>query len=382
MRFEFAAAGRIVFGCGAASELAGFMREFGSRAFVVTGSGPKRHKALLDSLAAVEAVRFAVSGEPSVSTVAQAVEPARASGCDVVVGIGGGSVIDTAKAVAALLTNPGEVMEYLEVVGQGRPLVNMAAPCIAVPTTAGTGSEVTRNAVLSVPDKHVKVSMRSAGMLPRIAVIDPYLTRSMPPELTAATGMDALTQLIEPYVCTRANPLTDGICIEGLTCAARSLRTAYEDGEDMGARQDMAVASLFGGLALANAGLGAVHGLAGPLGGMTPAPHGVICGRLLAAVMRTNLHVLRRDNPDSPALGKYARIARILTGNPDAAADDGPEWVARLTADLEIPSIRSFGLTTTLIPDAAQQARQASSMKANPAVLTQHDLKKILTECL
>jgi alcohol dehydrogenase class IV len=380
MRFEFAAAGRIVFGCGVALELGAHVREFGGRGFVITGSRPERFGTVLESLGTIIAGRFAVSGESSVDVLAEAVGQARDAECDVVVGIGGGSVIDTAKAVAALLTNRGGVMEYLEVVGEGRPLTETAAPCVAVATTAGTGAEVTRNAVLYVPDKRVKASMRSASMLPRLAVVDPDLTRSMPPEVTAATGLDALTQLIEPYVSCRANPLTDGICVEGLARAARSLRRAYEAGEDMAAREDMALASLFGGLALANAGLGAVHGFAGALGGMTGAPHGVICGRLLAHVMRANVEAMWQREPRNPAMARYDRIGRIVTGDAAATARDAIEWVGGLCEDLAMPSLADYGLTAELIPQVVEMARRASSMKGNPIVLTDEELTRILAD--
>lgn len=379
MRFEFAA-GRIVFGCGTVSELGGHVRALGTRVFVITGSSPVRYAAALDSLKTITGGWFTVSGEPSVEVLGEAVEQARAAQCDVVVGIGGGSVIDTAKAVAALLTNHGAVMEYLEVVGEGKPLAQTAAPCVAVPATAGTGAEVTRNAVLYVPDARVKVSMRSASMLPRLALVDPELTRSMPPEITASTGLDALTQLIEPYVSCRANPLTDGICVEGLTRAARSLCRAYAEGQDIGARQDMAVASLFGGLALANAGLGAVHGFAGPLGGMIGAPHGAICGRLLPWVMRANVAAMRQRSREHPALRRYERIGRIVTGDAKATAEDAIDWVKRLCVDLAIPSLAAYGLTSELIPQVVENAKRASSMKGNPIALTDEELRQIAAD--
>ncbi|RKY04259.1 MAG: alcohol dehydrogenase, partial [Planctomycetota bacterium] len=262
MKFEFATARRIVFGDGTAMQLSKHAAALGRRAFVITGSNPGRLSKLLDSIGEVTVSRFAACAEPSTDLLAEAAGQARADACDMVIGIGGGSVIDTAKAVAALLTNSGAVMDYLEVVGLGKPLANPSAACIAVPTTAGAGAEVTRNAVLYVPDKQVKVSMRSATMLPRLAIVDPELACSMSAAVTASTGLDALTQLIEPYVSHLANPLTDGICLEGLARAVRSLRRAYEDGHDMQARRDMSLASLFGGLALANAKLGAVHGFA------------------------------------------------------------------------------------------------------------------------
>jgi len=318
MRFEFATATRIIFGPGTISEAASLSGEFGTRAFVVTGRTAERAEPLLGRLSkqGTDYVTFNVPGEPTTTMATAAVEAARLAGCELVISIGGGSVLDTGKVVAAMLTNTGRLQDYLEVVGAGNPLSLSAAPHIAIPTTAGTGAEVTRNAVMSVPEHKVKVSMRSPFMLPRLAVVDPVLTHSMPPSVTASTGLDALTQLLEVYVSCQANPLTDGICREGLGRAGRSLRRAYEDGKDSDARQDMALASLFSGLGLANAKLGAVHGFAGPLGGMYSAPHGVICARLLPFVMAANVQALRRGTgevrrggptPDRRQLGKRSR---------------------------------------------------------------------------
>ena len=283
MRFEFAAATRILFGPGTLQEVASLALGMGKRAFVVTGRSAERAAPLLEGLKEhrVESVLANVPGEPTTDLALAGVERARETQCDFVIGIGGGSVLDAGKAIAALMTNKGDLFDYLEVIGRGNPLAHPSAPYIAVPTTAGTGSEVTRNAVLASPEHQVKVSLRSPSMLPRLAVVDPELMYSMPPAVTASTGLDALTQVLEPYVSNQANPMTDGICREGLGRAARSLRRAYEDGRDAEARQDMALVSLFGGLALANAKLGAVHGFAGPLGGLFPAPHGTICARLL-----------------------------------------------------------------------------------------------------
>ena len=382
MNFEFATAGRIVFGDGTAMQLSRHAAAMGRRAFVITGSNPARLCDLLDSIGELAVSRFAVAGEPSTDLLAVAVEQARADACDMVIGIGGGSVIDTAKAVASLLTNTGAVMDYLEVVGLGKPLANPSAACIAVPTTSGAGAEVTRNAVLYVPDKHVKVSMRSATMLPRLAIVDPELTRSMLPAVTASTGLDALTQLIEPYVSHLANPLTDGICLEGLSRAVRSLGKAYEDGRDMQARRDMSLASLFGGLALANAKLGAAHGFAGPLGGMLRAPHGVICARLLPHVIDANVRALLDRDPENPALARYDRVARIMTGSDSARAKDAIDWVGRLCLDLHVPSLTEYGLTAELIPLAVEKAKSAGSMKGNCITLTDEELTQILAESL
>ncbi|NQU43994.1 iron-containing alcohol dehydrogenase, partial [bacterium] len=275
MRFEFATAGRIIFGSGQSRQVPDLAAGLGKAALVVTGRDASRAKDLLDCLseAGLQPVVFQVPGEPTTDLALEGAELARRQGCDVVIGFGGGSVIDAGKAIAALATNPGDILDYLEVIGCGQPLLMIPAPYIAVPTTAGTGAEVTRNAVLGSPVHRVKVSMRSPHMLPKIAVVDPALTASMSAELTASTGLDALTQLLEVFVCNQPNPLTDAVCREGLGRAARSLRRACERG-DAAAREDMALASLFGGLALANAKLGAVHGFAGPVGGMFPAPHG------------------------------------------------------------------------------------------------------------
>jgi len=380
MRFEFATATRIIFGPGTIKEIAPLAAELGGCAFVVTGRTAERAKPLLEQLnkKGIEYVTFNVPSEPTTTLVAEGVKLARQSESDLVISIGGGSVLDTGKVIAALLTNSGELEDYLEVVGLGKPLTQAPVPHIAIPTTAGTGAEVTRNAVIAVPEHKVKVSVRGSFMLPRVAVVDPELTHSMPSSLTASTGLDALTQLIEPYVSNKANPLIDGICREGLKRVGCSLRQAYEDGSNSSAREDMALASLFSGLALANAKLGAVHGFAGPLGGMISAPHGVICARFLPYVMQTNVRALQTRTPDSPALAKYDEIARILTGKKTAQADDGVEWVKALCAALELPSLDEFGFKESDFPMVVAKAKKSSSMKGNPIALTDDELMKIL----
>lgn len=379
MRFEFATATRIVFGPGTIQEVGPRAAEMGRRAFVLTGRSPKRATPLVEQLQGqgVECTTFSVSEEPTTAMASEGVEQARQAGCDLVVGIGGGSVIDTGKVVAALLTNRGRLMDYLEVIGAGQHLTNMPVPYITIPTTAGTGAEVTRNAVLRSPEKHVKVSMRSASMLPRLAIVDPELTHSMPPAVTASTGLDAITQLMEAYVSNQSNPLTDGICREGLRRAARSLHRAYEDGSNRDAREGMSVASLFGGLALANAKLGAVHGFAGPLGGMFSAPHGVICARLLPSVMEANVRALRSRAPGCPALARYDEVAQILTGRAAGAAD-GIAWVQDLCAALRVASLGEFGLKEADLPAVVEMSKRASSMKGNPITLTDRELTEIL----
>ncbi len=384
MRFEFATATRIIFGAGALREIGPMAATLGRRALVVTGRGIERATPLLDLLAeaGVQTALFSVAGEPTTDVARQGVERAREAGCDVVIGFGGGSALDTGKAVAALLTNPGDLFDYLEVIGQGRPLTQPSAPYVAIPTTAGAGAEVTRNAVLLAPEQRIKVSLRSPLMLPRVALVDPELTYSLPPAVTASTGLDALTQVLEPFVSLKANPLTDAICREGLRRAARSLRRAYKHGDDPAAREDMALVSLFGGLALANAGLGAVHGLAGPLGGLFPAPHGAICARLLPAVMAVNVRALQQRAPASPALRRYAEIAHILTGDPSASAGAGVEWVQELCRALRVPPLSDYGLAREDFPTVVEKAAQASSMKGNPIHLTVEEMQGILEAAL
>ena len=332
--------------------------------------------------AGLGAATFSVAGEPELATVEQGVKLAKAERCELVIGFGGGSALDAAKAIAAMLANDGELLDYVEIIGRGKPLTKPSAPFIAIPTTAGTGAEVTRNAVLASPEHKVKVSLRSPLMLAKVAVVDPELTYDLPPALTASTGLDALTQLIEPFVCNRANPMTDGLCVEGLRRAARSLRIAFSKGQDKDAREDMAVASLFGGLALSNAGLGAVHGFAGPIGGSFSAPHGAICAALLPHVMAMNLRALRQRDPHGPALYRYEEAARWLAGDMKARADDGLKWVHALVLDLKVPRLGSFGIQREHFPDLVAKAVNASSMKANPIVLTPEELAEILESAL
>ena len=330
MRFEFATAMRIVFGEGTVATLPELVRTFGTKPMVVTGASIERAAWLISALSAES---FRVAGEPTLELVRDGARLVKRAACDVIISIGGGSVIDAGKAIAAIATNGGEPLDFLEVVGKGRAITVLPLPFIAVPTTAGTGSEVTRNAVLGSTEHGVKASLRSPLMLPRVALVDPEMTYDLPPAITAATGLDALTQLIEPYVSARANPMVDAICVDGIRRVAGALRCAYLDGTDHEARRDMAIGSLFGGLALANAGLGVVHGFAAPLGGSWNAPHGALCAAVLPHGMSANVAALRARAPQHPALDRYAAIARLLTGLP-ASAEEGIEWVRVLCAEL------------------------------------------------
>lgn len=382
--FEFATATRIVFGAGKVAELPTFTGEFGKRILLVTGSEPRRFSKVVAALEAVcdTLEFFPISGEPSVPTIEDATRLARDWSIDVIVAIGGGSAIDAGKAIAALAANEGDPLNYLEVVGKGNPLTQPPLPFIAVPTTSGTGAEVTRNAVLSVPEARVKVSLRSTLMLPKVALVDPELTHDLPAGPTATTGMDALTQLIEPYLCSRANPLTDALCVEGIQRAARALPVAVREPGNASARADMSVASLFGGLALANAGLGAVHGFAGPIGGMFPAPHGAVCAALLPHVLRANLDALRFRDAGNPILARFDTVARLLTGNAEAGADDAVDRCRSLAESLDVPGLSAWGVLENDVDEIVSKAAKASSMKANPIVLTAEELAQALRAAL
>jgi alcohol dehydrogenase class IV len=383
--FELATAGRIVFGVGVAAQVGPIAAEHGRRALVVTGRDPTRAAPVLDGIRAAgcAVAVFTVAGEPTVADAERGVAAARAHASDLVIAVGGGSPLDAGKAIAALLRNPGPPLDYLEVVGRGLPLAHDPAPFIAVPTTAGTGSEVTRNAVLSATEQQVKVSLRSPKMLPRAAVVDPALTLSLPPAVTADVGLDALTQLIEPFLSRKANPITDAFCRDGIARAARALPRAFADGRDLEARTDMSLASLLGGLALANAGLGAVHGFAGPIGGAFPsAPHGAVCARLLPEVLRINARALRERAPQSPALARLDEVARLLTGDPSATVEQGVAHVRALIHALQIRPLSAYGVGPGDLPALVERSRRASSMKGNPLDLTDAELHEALAAAL
>jgi len=383
--FEFATANRIIFGEGKLREMLTIAPEFGQRALVVIGSSVERAKPLLDLLdeAKVAYNTFQVSGEPNIVLITAGVKLAHDSESQMVISVGGGSVIDAGKAIAALATNPGDPIDYLEVIGKGQKLVNAPLPFVAIPTTAGTGAEVTRNAVISSPEHKLKVSLRSPLMLPRVALVDPELTYGLPKEITAYTGMDALTQLIEPYTSNAANPLTNAICREGIQQGYRALEGAYVENHPA-SRNAMALASLFGGLALANAKLGAVHGFAGVLGGMYSAPHGAICAALLPHGTRMNIRVLESREPNNPALRHYIEIARIVMPGIDHRSARGGvlSWIDELIDLLKIPPLSAYGIKSEDFPEIVEKSAKSSSMKGNPIVLTNDELTEILEKAL
>jgi alcohol dehydrogenase class IV len=374
----------VIFGPGALNDIGKLASGLGKRVLVCAGHRGGDVERLTSLLLAggLAGAHFPVTGEPTLETIQAGCRAARENECDLVIGFGGGSAMDTAKAIAAMLANPGDLLDYLEVVGRGQSIKNPPVPFIAIPTTAGTGSEVTRNAVIAVPEQRVKVSLRSPLMLAKIALVDPELTYSLPPEITASTGMDALCQVIEPYTSQRANPFTDLCCREGIRRASRSLLTAYRQGNDPTAREDMAFSSLMGGLALANAGLGAVHGFASVIGGMYAAPHGAVCAALLPPVVQVNARALAQREPGNPAVARYAEIASWVTGNQDAEVADLVHWLEDLRSQLNIPRLGACGITAGEAGEIVEKSAIASSMKANPIKLSRDELAEILASSL
>lgn len=380
MSFDFSTAGRILFGAGILDELPNLIDSYGQKALIVRSLYPGNYESLAAILEKIniEHIAYIVVEEPTIDTVTEAAHIARVNRCDFVIGIGGGSAIDTAKAVAALLTNAGDLMDYLEVIGKGLPIKNRCASLVAIPTTAGTGSEVTRNAVIDVPDKRVKVSMRSQLMLPWVVIIDPILTLSMPPQVTASTGLDAFIQVIEPFVSARANKMTDLFCLEGMRIAANNLRKVYYHGDNLDARTNMCAVSLFGGLALANAGLGAVHGIASVIGGMYNVAHGQVCASLLPAVMMVNISALSDREPESQALTRYSTITQIVTGSSKTTFRDGIQWFSDICIELDIPELRKLGIKKDEFAQIIRASKLSSSMKSNPIELNGEELLEIL----
>ena len=380
MKIDFGTSKRIIFGKGELINFPKYSEGFGKRCFTIHGKNPFYCKPFFDILENLhlEITFFTVNKEPDIELINAAVSLARKNKCDFVVGIGGGAVLDTGKAVAAMLTNKGDLLDYLEVVGKGLPLQSPSKLYIAIPTTAGTGSEATRNAVIDVPDKNVKVSMRSPFMLPSIALVDPDLTLLLPPNITASTGMDAFVQVLEPYVCKNPNPMVDMFCRDALPRVSQNLLQAYRDGANIEARENLAWVSLLGGLSLANASLGAVHGFAGPIGGMFHVPHGSICAALLPNVMRVNIENLERNHPNGSTINRYKEIAFWITGDPKAKVYDGLDFVENLCLELKIPKLKQMGIIKSDFSKIVSKSKNSSSMKGNPVNLSDEELTRIL----
>lgn len=384
MNFSFQTASEIHFGEGVSRKLPDLFGDQFRSVFVLTGSDSKRHARTIGSLtqSGIEVFVYPVSEEPTVDSVNQAADALRESQAEAVVAIGGGSVLDTGKAIAALANNEGAVSDYLEGIGKGIPLDAPSLPFAALPTTAGTGSEVTKNSVIGVPDAGVKVSLRSASMLPKWAIVDPELTYNLPSVITAYTGMDALIQCLEAYLSKNATPLTDGIAREGIRLAARSIRAACGEDLDTLAKAELCAASLNSGIALANAKLGAVHGFAGPLGGMIEAPHGAICASLLVPCLTANLRAISSREKDNPAKAKLDDVAALVTENPQAKASYAIAWFSSLVSELPLKRLGELGLDTSQIEAAAKKSATSSSMQGNPITLTKYELIEILEEAI
>lgn len=380
--FDFSTAGRVIFGEGRLREVGGIAQEYGTRALVVCGSVERTQPlfARLDD-AKISFTHFAVKGEPTLVLVKEGVELAKASGAQMIISFGGGSAIDAGKAIAALVTNPGDALDYLEVIGKGQKLTQEPLPFIAIPTTAGTGAEVTRNAVVSSPEHRLKVSLRSHLMLPKVALVDPELTYGLPRDITAYTGMDAITQVLEPLVSNAANMMTDMICQLGLLYGANAIFDAYTS-DDHAARATMALVSLWGGIALTNAKLGAVHGFAGVLGGMYDAPHGALCAALLPHVTHVNVRALQEREPNNAAIRRYTSAVNYLSGYKVSDPAQTAEILRELTRSLSIQPLRVYGIQSKDFPEIVEKSAKSSSMKGNPIVLTPDELTEILDRAL
>lgn len=380
---------RIEFGSGVLKHLPAVARRYGTHALIVTGAGSFKHSPFWQAVGAglqKQGMRWqhlAIAGEPSPSLVDEAVRKLRAEAIDVVIGIGGGSALDAAKAIAGLLKPGNSVMDHLEGVGPELPYVGPATPFIAVPTTAGTGSEATKNAVLSVQGEGgFKKSFRDEQLVAEVALVDPDLLATCPPSVIAANGMDAFTQLLESYVSSRAAPLTDSLAWGGMKAARDGLLAFYADAGDAIARERMAYAALVSGITLAQVGLGSVHGLAAPLGAFFPIPHGVVCGTLVAEATRVNIEVLRARAPEHPALEKYAQVGRLLARqgqlSQSAAQAALIDTLTAWTRTLQLPRLAHYGVTAADLPRIVANSR-GSSMKTNPVALDDAEIAAILT---
>ncbi|MGH2722425.1 MAG: iron-containing alcohol dehydrogenase [Actinomycetota bacterium] len=386
LTFSFRTSSEILFGSPGTQRGPELAAGHGGRVFLVTGAGSLERSGALDAILdrlddlGAEVTRFVVGSEPDVGLVDTGAARCREAACTAVLAVGGGSVIDTAKAVAAVAAVGGQAIDYVEDVGGGRSLPRRGLPLVAMPTTAGSGSEVTRNSVLRVPDRAVKRSMRSDHLLPRVAVVDPALSAGAPVPVAAAAGLDALTHLVEAYVTVGAQPVTDALAVPGMRMALAALRKLAAGAADTPSGEQMALASLYGGIALANAGLGAVHGLVAPLGGAFAVPHGAACACLLPHTLTANHRALRERMPGHPALVRYEEIAGIV--NPGGTSiERAAESLEGLRIALGVAPLGAYGIAATAFPDILAGCR-GGSMRGNPVVLTDGELAGILSAAL
>jgi alcohol dehydrogenase class IV len=368
-------------GNGTLQQLATHSTQLPTPIAILTGPTRPRHAPLWEQLnthPSDQLVPLQIEGEPSDRTLAHLTQEARQHNCQSVIAYGGGSVLDAGKALAALLTNNQPLTTYLELIGDAQPLTQPPAPMIAIPTTSGTGAEATRNAVITIEEANLKVSLRHPNMIPDTVILDPLLTLSAPPSVTAASGLDALTQLLEAFVSQRAHPLTDALCRSGLSHLAEALHTAYHNGQHQQARAHMSYAALLSGIALTHVGLGSVHGLAGPLGGLLRAPHGEICATLLPHAIQTNLTALTHRAPQHPALAKYQEAAHLILQTAGATPHDLIDWLHQTLQDMQIPTLQQAGLSPSQFSTLIPHAQRATSMKGNPIPLTDDEINLLL----
>ncbi len=392
MEFELLHTPQILFGTRQFQNIGAVIKNYGSKALIVANEGALEQggaRRILDETLPennIDASFFIVKGEPDIEMIDQGVIQGKDFAAETVVGIGGGSAVDAGKAIAGLITNGGSARDYMEIIGKGYKITKPALPYIATPTTAGTGSEVTKNGVISAKEEGFKASIRSPLLIPLVAIVDPALMITVQPDVTARCGMDALTQVIEPYTSNKAQLITDSLAKLGMKTAAGSIRTTYSSGDDIQARQAMALTSLLGGICLANVGLGVVHAYASPIGGMFPIPHGTICATLLAPTVEINIRELQKKDPNHPVLEKYAHIGNFLIGkrfnSPKEAHEAVVEFLYKLTKDLNIPSLSHAGISSKDFPVIVEKAKKSSSMRYNPIVLNDQALHEILERAL
>ncbi|MFX1284988.1 MAG: iron-containing alcohol dehydrogenase [Promethearchaeota archaeon] len=387
MEFEFLPTPRIFFGPKQFHNIGTLVKEFGARLFVVASgsalNSPETRETFTVSIVKQE-IRFEtylIRGEPTIETIDLGVQKAKEFKADCFLAIGGGSTIDACKAIAGLYTNGGSARDYMEVIGKGATIIKPPLPIIAVPTTAGTGSEVTKNAVILAEQEEFKASIRSPFLIPKIAIVDPRLMLTVPQSVTATCGMDALTQLIEAYTSNKSQPLTDSWALLGIKKASKFLLTCYRNGQSLEARENMALASLLSGICLANAGLGAVHGFASPMGGLK-IPHGVICAALLAPTIEANIKQLTMMDPKNKTLVKYAKLGEIVSEKTYPSITDAHDalvdYLKSLTKELNVPTLSEFSLTDSIVQIIVEKAKKSSSMGYNPIELKKEVLIDIL----
>ncbi len=386
LRFDFLNTPQIVFGKGRFQEIGDLLSQYGKRILIAgSESAFSQIKEQFEAIISKKKISYEIifiKGEPDIHQIDSGVELGIKQKADAVLGIGGGSAVDAGKAIAGLISNGGSAKDYMEVIGKGSKITKQPLPYIAIPTTAGTGSEVTKNAVVLSKEDGLKTSIRSPLLIPKVALIDPELMVNVSPEVTAYCGLDALTQLLESYTSIKSQPITDSLAILGIRRIIKSLIFVYENGDDVSSREDIAFAALLSGICLANAGLGAVHGFASPIGGMLGIPHGVVCGALLAPVIEENIRQMVAEIPFNETLAKYATLGELLVDlvfeDIREAADRVIEYTEQISRILKIPKLSKYGLTEKYFDKIIEKAKISSSMRYNPVKLSDEALHRIL----